>query len=84
MIRNIKLKFGRAEGLPQESINATPITVFVGPNNSGKSKILSEIQQFCSSGNRNSNNLIIDSIELDPIPEEALEEKIKSVYIKKQ
>jgi predicted ATPase len=49
----------------QETVEAMPITVFVGPNNSGKSKILSEIQQFCSDGSRNVNNLIVDSIELE-------------------
>jgi hypothetical protein len=31
MIKNIKLKFGRAEGLPQETVEVMPITVFVGP-----------------------------------------------------
>jgi len=82
MIKNIKLKFGRAEGLPQETVEAMPITVFVGPNNSGKSKILSEIQQFCSNGSRNINNLIVDSIELEAIPEELIEARIKSVTLK--
>ncbi|MGE6140676.1 hypothetical protein [Aeromonas rivipollensis] len=72
MIKNIKLKFGRAEGLNPESITAMPITVFVGPNNSGKSKILTEIQQFCSSGNRNSNNVIIDTIEFSSFSDDVL------------
>ncbi len=82
MIKNIKLKFGRAEGLAPESIAAMPITVFVGPNNSGKSKILTEIQQFCSSGNRNANNVIIDSIELSSFTDEILDKKIEGVTLK--
>lgn len=82
MIKAIKLKFGRAEGLEAVTIEATPITVFVGPNNSGKSKILTEIQQFCSSGTRNANNLIIDSIELSPIPDNSVQDKISSVKLK--
>lgn len=82
MIKNIKLKFGRAEGLNPESITAMPITVFVGPNNSGKSKILTEIQQFCTSGNRNSNNVIIDSIELSSISDDVLDKKIEGVTLK--
>jgi ABC-type enterochelin transport system ATPase subunit len=57
MIKDIKLKFGRAVGLEAVTIEATPITVFVGPNNSGKSIILSEIQQFCGNGNRNTNTV---------------------------
>lgn len=82
MIKNIKLKFGRAEGLAPESISAMPITVFVGPNNSGKSKILTEIQQFCASGNRNTNNVIIDSIELSSFSDEILDKKVKGVTLK--
>ncbi|MFK7780356.1 MAG: AAA family ATPase [Candidatus Gracilibacteria bacterium] len=81
MIKNINLKFGRADGLSNESIKTTPITVFVGPNNSGKSKILSEIQQFCTNGQKNTNNKIIDLIELEAIPEDIIAEKIKSVIL---
>jgi hypothetical protein len=29
MIKNIKLKFGRAEGLPQETVEVMPITAFL-------------------------------------------------------
>ncbi|EIJ2221358.1 TPA: AAA family ATPase [Vibrio cholerae] len=82
MIKNIKLKFGRADGLQQESIEAMPITVFVGPNNSGKSKILSEIQQFCANGSKNVNNVIIDNIELEGMPEDSITEKIENVKLK--
>ncbi len=82
MIKNLKLKFGRAEGLDPEIISAQPITVFVGPNNSGKSKILTEIQQFCSNGNKNQNNLIISDIELEPIAEDKIERSISNVTLK--
>jgi hypothetical protein len=41
------------------------------------SKILSEIQQFCSDGSRNVNNLIVDSIELEAISEKLIKEKIR-------
>ena len=59
MIKNIKLKSGRALGIANTNVDALPITVFVGPNNSGKSQILREINQFCMDGNDNSNNKII-------------------------
>ena len=81
MINRIKLKFGRAEGLPSGSIDVTPVTVFVGPNNSGKSKILSEIQQFCSNGSKNANNLIIDELELSPLNKDLVESKIGNVTL---
>lgn len=82
MIKDIKLKFGRAEGLNAETITAMPITVFVGPNNSGKSKILSEIHQFCINGNKNTNNVIIDTIELSPFEEDEIDAKINKVKLK--
>ena len=82
MINNIKLKFGRADGLEAVSIDATPITVFVGPNNSGKSKILSEIQQFCANGRKNANSLLIDSIELEAISDEVVDERIAKVKLR--
>lgn len=82
MIKDIKLKFGRAESVEAVTIDAMPITVFVGPNNSGKSVILNEIQQFCGNGNRNTNNLIIDSIELAPISDNLVQEKINNVLLK--
>ena len=82
MIKDIILKFGRAEGLEPETISAMPITVFVGPNNSGKSKILTEIHQFCNNGNRNANNVIIDSIELSPFDNVMIEDIIENVELK--
>ncbi|MBB1321888.1 MULTISPECIES: ATP-dependent endonuclease [Shewanella] len=82
MLKDIKLKFGRAEGLDNQTLKAMPITVFVGPNNSGKSKILSEIQQFCTSGNQNTNNVIIENIDLEGIEESVLDAKIKSLTLK--
>lgn len=82
MIKAIKLKFGRAVGLPPETITALPITVFVGPNNSGKSKILTEIHQFCNDGIKNSNNVIIDSIDLAPFEEIEIEKLIENVTLK--
>ena len=82
MIKNIKLKFGRAQGLEPQNIEAQPITVFVGPNNSGKSVVLAEIQQFCSNGNKNTNNKVIDSIELQGFSDAEIEEKIGKVRLK--
>jgi AAA15 family ATPase/GTPase len=62
MIKSIKLKLGRTFTSAAETFNTTPITVFVGPNNSGKSKILSEIHRFCKNGNENQNDVIISEM----------------------
>ena len=77
MIKNIILKFGRTSASQAETISTTPITVFVGPNNSGKSKVLSEIHRFCTHGNQNQNDVIIDKIEFDTYDSETAEEIIK-------
>ena len=44
MIKSLKLKFGHDyEQIGNLSFNLSPITIFVGPNNSGKSLVLEEI-----------------------------------------
>jgi ABC-type cobalamin/Fe3+-siderophores transport system ATPase subunit len=63
MIINLDLKFGRVPGAVGERIAATPVTVFVGPNNSGKSRILQEIEQYCRSGQKDANALLVADIE---------------------
>lgn len=63
MIAKIILKFGKAHGLNPAFIDVAPVTVFVGPNNSGKSKILREISQFCRFGKKSNPTLILESME---------------------
>jgi len=65
MISNFKLKFGRVPYATGEEITATPVTVFVGPNNSGKSKVLTEIERYCRNGQIDANRLILDSISFE-------------------
>ncbi|MFK5948844.1 MAG: AAA family ATPase [Methylococcales bacterium] len=84
MIETLKLKFGRASGLAPVTINTSAVTVFVGPNNSGKSKALREIHQYCSNGNKNVSNVIIDDITFNGFSSELAEEKITKVTLKPQ
>ena len=81
MIKTIKLKFGRVSGSAPEEIATTPVTVFVGPNNSGKSKALAEINYYCSTGQRNTTDVILDSIEFDTFTTEIAEEKIQKLTL---
>lgn len=81
MIKTIKLKFGRVSGSAPEEIATTPVTVFVGPNNSGKSKALAEINYYCFTGQGNATDVILDSIEFDTFTTEIAEEKIKKVTL---
>jgi ABC-type cobalamin/Fe3+-siderophores transport system ATPase subunit len=84
MIKDIKLKFGKAPGATTEAIQVTPVTVFVGPNNSGKSKVLSEINRYCSSGQRNVTDVILESIEFEIFPSDVAAQKIQHVTLKPQ
>ena len=81
MIINMLLKFGRGPGIPADQIQATPITVFVGPNNSGKSKVLQEIYVQCTNGHRNMANVILEQIEFEPLSHERAEERINRVTL---
>ncbi len=76
MISTFRLKFGRAPGLDPEAITATPVTVFVGPNNSGKSKVLSEIGQSCRSGQKDTMTVILDDLEFVGLPPEVVAKTI--------
>lgn len=82
MIKTIKLKFGRGLGSASEAIVTTPVTVFVGPNNSGKSKALAEINYYCYTGQQNATNVILDTIEFDTFSTDIAEEKIKKMILK--
>jgi ABC-type branched-subunit amino acid transport system ATPase component len=81
MIRTLHLKFGHAPGMAPEPIELTPVTVFVGPNNSGKSKVLSEIHQFCSSGQVNAANVILGSLEIDGFDPEVAKARVEAVTL---
>lgn len=79
MISNFRLKFGRMPDTTAELISTTPVTVFVGPNNSGKSKVLSEIEQYCRNGQKNSNSLILDDLTFFELSEEEVLEAIEHI-----
>jgi AAA15 family ATPase/GTPase len=58
------MQFGKNEKSEPLSFYPTGITLFVGPNNSGKSMILREIEKYCSTYDK-TNNKIIDEIEFN-------------------
>lgn len=62
MLQSLQFKFGSTKGAPPLRIDIRPsITIFVGPNNSGKSQALREINNFVSHGN-NSGCVVVDDI----------------------
>ena len=81
MIRTLSLKFGRAPGFQPQAICTTPVTVFVGPNNSGKSKTLKEIHQYCASGRKNITDVIVDQIGFEALPLNSVDDRIRKVTL---
>ena len=81
MISNLRLKFGRVPGAAGENITATPVTVFVGPNNSGKSKVLTEIEQYCRNGNQDANALILDELTFEGLTGENVMQAINHLTL---
>jgi predicted ATPase len=63
MIRKLHLKFGASPDRPAVSLDVAAVTVFVGPNNSGKSIVLREIDEFCKNGKPRENHVILDVLE---------------------
>ena len=64
MLRRIFLKFGPSGSSEPIGIDLATMTIFVGPNNSGKSLVLREIQHYIEQGPSISRS-IIDGIEVD-------------------
>ncbi|MDE2463743.1 MAG: AAA family ATPase [Alphaproteobacteria bacterium] len=59
MISSFQLRFGRSPGAAGEDISATTVTIFVGPNNSGKSQVLREIERHCRMGQKDANDRLL-------------------------
>jgi predicted ATPase len=81
MIKTIKLKFGKAPNLPLAEVDTTPVTVFVGPNNSGKSKILSEIYSYCMNGQIHAMDVILSEIEFDSFTPDLAKERMNKITL---
>ena len=63
LVAQITLKSGRGAGTGPQAVKCAPVTVFVGPNNSGKSLVLAEIQQFAQNGREDGNAKILKALE---------------------
>lgn len=84
MLSSIELRCGRAPGQPSEPVSLTPITVFVGPNNSGKSRVLAELAQYCRSGQQNAAALVLKRAEFAGMNAEFANEAIDKIRLTPQ
>ncbi len=81
MITALTLKFGaNPEDEPLRHEPAT-VTVFVGPNNSGKSRILQEIDRFCRDGTPKAGNVIFENLEFAALDDAAIEDWIEKALV---
>ncbi|WP_334010612.1 ATP-binding protein [Burkholderia cepacia] len=79
MIETFKLKFGKSSEATAESIAASPVNVFVGPNNSGKSKLLSEMAEFCRIGITDNKAVILDNLTFAAFDEAAIKVALERI-----
>ena len=80
MIEQISFKFGKAPLRPL-TLSTAPVTVFVGPNNSGKSLVLAEIDRYCSNGNKSTTDSIVEEITFRPSSPAKVEEYLSRMVI---
>jgi hypothetical protein len=79
MISSFLLKFGRTTGTLGQPINAAPVTVFVGPNNSGKSRVLAEIERYCRTGTKDAGSVILEDVTFSELDDETTGKAIEQI-----
>jgi hypothetical protein len=79
MISAMLLKLGKGPNIPAAAIEVAAVTVFVGPNNSGKSKVLAEIDDFCVNGLVNITNKILHSLTFTGLLETEAKEAVSNL-----
>lgn len=80
MLNHISLTAGSSPGKPGLSFTLAPVTVFVGPNNSGKSRALIEIEGWVTRA-QPPDGQIIKKIEFKEWEREAFELELKKIAI---
>jgi len=79
MITSFQLKFGRSPGATGEQIATSPVTVFVGPNNSGKSRVLTEIESYCRTGTKDASAVILNDVTFSGLDAASAERAIRRI-----
>ncbi len=71
MLRSLDLHFGAADGGEPLGFQPGPMTVFVGPNNSGKSLALTEIEDYLETGGEAPGRIVARVEPYLPDPDQA-------------
>lgn len=81
MINRIKLKFGPTPASEPLEFDVSPITVFVGPNYSGKSKLIREIADLVRQGRPLADNVILDDADFRPYSTDEASDAVDEVTL---
>jgi predicted ATPase len=79
MIKSIKLKFGSKTVKSELEVEVAPVTIIVGPNNVGKSKLLREIEMKAGRYNSLENFEILSDIDYCPV--ENPDQELQKLFI---
>ncbi|MFK3890081.1 ATP-dependent nuclease [Sphingomonas sp. NPDC079357] len=77
-VEKLNFKAGPSEHVDPLTIHPGRVTIFIGPNNGGKSRVLKEIQEAISpiTGYK---NYVLKSSEISPITDREFEQRIKEL-----
>lgn len=79
MITHLHLKSGSSAGQPPLTVETPPsVTIFVGPNNSGKTQTLREIIAVCNSGSAGA-SLVVDKLAFEAVDQATAEREFDSI-----
>lgn len=74
MIDKLTLRSGQTGAVAPLQFPMSSVTIFVGPNNSGKSVVLREIELYLRNPEHGTRTLVFDSLELSALQEDEIKE----------
>jgi energy-coupling factor transporter ATP-binding protein EcfA2 len=77
MIERIKLKFGSSIGRSALEFSPTAITIIIGPNNSGKSKLIEEIAAQCTKGQMVPSDVVLERLTFSAFDQDTADVLLK-------
>lgn len=80
MLKHLTMLAGTSPGRTSLEVDLSSVTVFVGPNNSGKSRALQEIENWVRSP-QPSKGLVVKAIEFEPWNKDDLQAELKAIEV---
>ena len=80
MLKKLLLRAGSSPSQPALDLQLSPVTIFVGPNNSGKSRALVEIENWINRA-APTDGLVIESVEFIPWTAGSIEQELSKIQV---